>query len=179
MQHLLKNTRIHRLGHHEFLKAATGTTGAQLMVDMSGFEGCLFIALAGSSCGKAATTKKVVLVKGCNTTTLASFRAIDGTSSTAAWSSGSLDRKLHAIDIYRPLSTHRYLMPMAYGCSTGGIDFIAIQYGARRPGATDMWLATSSTAAPRWRSTRLAPQVLSLGATATTGSTAVSGATAP
>jgi len=85
-----------------------------------------------------------------------------------------MSEKILAVDVYKPLSTHRHLRPILIGTSTGNWGgIVAIQYGARRPGSTDMWKGSSggTVGSSRWQSTKLGGQIVAITPAVTTATT--------
>ncbi len=125
-------------------------------IDMSGWEGVMFIAV-GTSDTKRASTKTFMRIQGCSSTALGSFTNYKGGSSNPTGSSfsavvnpggtaltlgSSLAKSIpFVVDIYKPLK--RYIRASAHGFSTGPLVIIAMTYGPRRPGTSDsMWTST-------------------------------------
>jgi len=130
---LLYNTKITRamLGQSS-MPASTGVA-----IDMSGFEGVMFI-LHGSSLMESSTGMRLS-AKGCATTAGTWVAYQSGADSTSAPATGSFDKKIYAIDFYKPLK--RYIRAVVTDCSSdvgGAFTVTAIQYGARYPGSTNL-----------------------------------------
>jgi len=175
-KNLLKNVRISRLwGSSGPVTASTAVYSRA--VDMHGFEGCLFI-LQGSSVINDGTTGAYMRLQAANTTA-GTFYSLSGSTASSTggvaggnWSSNSWQSKTLAIDLYRPLSTHRHVRCVIVGASSGNINAItAIQYGARHAGSTDIWKGSTRAGSTRWLSTQIGGQTLVVTPAVTTAST--------
>ena len=103
-------------------------------VDMSGFEGCLFIA-AGSTLMEGSSN--ITLKIQSSTASGGTFTTYSGTVASTAITTGSKNYRLLIADVYKP--EERYLKAVVAGASSGAVylnNIIAIQYGARRPGSS-------------------------------------------
>jgi len=143
------------------------------VVPIAGFEGCCFIALAGKTVMGASTDKAYMKIQA-SSATGGTFNNLAGSSSTGAsnWTTANTDYKLLVTDVYKPLSTQQYLRPILCGTSTGDWGgVIAIQYGARVMGSSDMWKSSTRAGSTLWDSTRLGAQQVCISATATTATT--------
>lgn len=121
------------------------TALASTFIDMSGFEGCVFVAMGSSKFN--ATKAYTMTVYGSTSAATTSQTTYGTVSSTANLpSTGSVDRKIMAIDCYKPEKRYlRLLMSStATGASTDYINnVIAIKYGARKPGSSALNTSTS------------------------------------
>lgn len=177
-QHLLKNVRITRVYNSVgALKKSTALYG--YAVDMRGFEGVCFIAL-GTSAQMGASTDKAYMRIQAAAATSATFYTLSGTTASstmgyggsANWSSNSMAEKVLAVDVYKPLSTHRFMRPVLIGTSTGNWGgIIAIQYGARRTGSTSVWKGSTQAGSTRWRASLLGGQTVAVSPAVTTATT--------
>lgn len=172
MSHLVKNIRIHRVFDSSGMaKKSTALYGRA--IQMAGFEGCCFIAIAGKDVMGASTDKAYMKIQA-SSATGGTFNNLYGSSSTGAsnWTSANTDYKLLVTDVYKPLSTQLYLRPILCGTSTGNFGgVLAIQYGPRLMGSSDVWKSSTRGGSTRWDSTRLGAQVVCISATATTATT--------
>lgn len=117
----------------------TGSSSAlSKAIDMSGFEGCLFIAV-GSTLTASNSSKMKLFVK--------SSTASGGTYTKSLYYAGSssglaagVNKRLLCLDVYKP--TERYLK--AFLQHTTKVDAIlAIRYGAKRPGSSALMNSTT------------------------------------
>ena len=178
MQHLVKNVRISRVYNTVgALKKSTALYGRA--VDMHGFEGCLFIAIGSSGQMGASTDRAYMRIQAADssagtfyTLTGSTASSTMGDGGSANWSSASLSEKIFAVDVYKPLSTHRHLRPILIGTSTGNFGgVIAIQYGGRRSGSSDIWKGSTKAGSTRWLSTQIGGQTLAITPAVTTATT--------
>ena len=129
---LLYNTKI----TPGLLGLSTGAASTGREIDMSGFEGCLFI-LHGTSLmeNSAGATLKAAG----STASGGTFVAYSQTAaSTHIQATASFDRKMITLDVYKPLK--RYVKCLVTGNSSDTkIPFTvtAIQYGGRYGGSTN------------------------------------------
>jgi len=167
MNNMLTNVRVVRVsGEKSGLKASSFQTGRA--IDTAGFEGTLFIVVGSSNAGG---TTVYTVIQGASATG-GTFKKLAGTSSTGPWTTGSLTRKVMAIDMVRPLSTVRFMRPMVVGSCTGEIScMLAIQYNSRKPGSSNMWKASTRAGSTLWQSDRIANQVIAISPAATTKTT--------
>lgn len=130
---LSKNVKFTRL--LTSTAAGTGDTLSGAILDMSGFEGVVFVALLGDAAAGAVVTLQAQQ----NTANSASGMAtLAGTAAQAAFSASSGDDKVLVLDVYQP--RERYLRPQLVRATTNiAIDgILAIQYEARtRPTVND------------------------------------------
>ncbi len=167
MSHLLKNIRILHLKGKTDLTVATSFIYGRA-VSMDGFEGCLFITYGSSKMDSAGSTGAIQRVAAAVTTS-GPWRDLANTSSTATWSSNSFAGKVLITDVYKPLSTQKFLRPLVGGASTDSVyGMFAIQYGLRKPGSSDVWKSSTRAGSSKWLSSRLGSQVLAISATHTT-----------
>ena len=115
---------------------SSGSSAIGNELDMSGFEGVLFIAV-GSSVMRGSSS--VTLKAAGSTATGGTFVNYSSYAATTGMSNNSFDYKLLCLDVYRPLK--RYVKPVVGGASSSGLHtrgVVAIQYGARTPGSTQL-----------------------------------------
>ena len=123
-------------------EASSGTgTSTGLALDMSGFEGCLFI-LHGTTIFGSTTTVKL-RAKGA-TSTAGTWVFYEPIVSSTVCTAASFNYRIFALDMYKPLK--RYIRP----CITGQTSDLkiartvtAIRYGARYPGSTNLYDSTT------------------------------------
>ena len=175
--HMLKNMRLCRLfGTSGGVTKSTALYGH--VVDMQGFERCLFLVVGGP--GQEASTAAVKMGVQCCTSTGGTFYTIansyasctGGVAETSAWSSGgSLDAKVLAVDI-KPMSSQKFLRPIMIGTSTGDYGAVlAIQYNPRLMGSTNVYKDSTASGSTTWESTKIGGQTVVVQATATTATT--------
>jgi len=184
MQHLLKNIRISRV-MGEVAPAKASTMNAGRAVDMQGFEGVLFVALGSTNQegGGANSSKAAYIRVQAAAATSGTFYSLSGTtasstmghistSSKLGWTTGNWDRKVLAVDVFKPLSTHRHLRPIMVASSTGNFGgIIAIQYGYRSI-STSIWKGSTNAGSTRWLSTQIGGQAVAVSPSVTTATTA-------
>lgn len=128
---LSKNTRLVQL---TTARSAAFTTKFSKALDMTGFEGVMFI-VQGSTLLLANTTNKVY-AQGCASTT-GTWRSYQGYArSTQA---AGVNYRNYVLDVYKP--THRYLRCRVTGSSSAaGVvnSILALQYKARHAGSTHL-----------------------------------------
>lgn len=172
MQHMIKNVRISRIFNSSgAAKKSTAIYGKP--VNMEGFEGCLFLAIGTSKQMGASTDTPYMRIQGASATG-GTFYSLNGTTvgtSVGAWTSNNLDYKILAVDIYKPLSTNKVLRPVLIGSCTGDFGgMLAIQYGAKKSGSSDVWKSSTRGGSTLWKSTQIS-QTLAVGATGTANTT--------
>jgi hypothetical protein len=127
----MQNNLIKDIQFINLMGATTGTAAATTeapgVVDMSGYTGCLFIAMSATTGFEAATD---IFIKEAATTS-ATFLSLEAGGAVAASVAATrTERSALIIDVYKPRD--RYLM---VGMTSGTIGDIAavyaIQYGAR------------------------------------------------
>lgn len=139
----------------DIIKASTarvvaGATMHSKVVDMQGFEGCLFIAvgstlLEGTSGGSSAVNKKVVMYVKSSTASAGTYVKHTAYCASSSGLAGGVNNRVLALDVYKP--TDRYLKAAIHGASSGGIDAImALRYSARRPGSSALQNSTTVVA---------------------------------
>jgi hypothetical protein len=164
-QHILKNVRLHHTRSQcSPTKASSHFFGK--VVDMQGFEGCVFIVQGSSKqMGASAVYQKIAGAP----TSSGPFYNLSGTSSTGAWSSNSRSAKTLITDVYKPLSTQRFLKQNVAGsCTDAYLGFFAIQYGMRKPGSSDLWKSSTRAGSTLWNASYLGGQTLAVSPTGTT-----------
>lgn len=136
----------------DIIKASTArvVASATMMskyVDMQGFEGCMFILvgstlLEGTSGGSSAVNKRVTMYVKSSTASGGTYTRSVGYVASSSGLGGGTDDRLLVLDVYKP--TERYLKAAVHGASSGGIDsFMAIKYGARKPGSSALMNSTT------------------------------------
>ena len=144
---LLRNINI--------IKATTArvtgvTTAHSKVVDMAGYEGCLFV-LVGSTLlmgtsGSTAGVKKVQLYCKASTASAGTYVRYGGFAGSSSGLAAGVNKRLLCLDVYRP--EKRYLKATVKGASSANsqIDCIlALQYNARRPGSSAIMASTTVT----------------------------------
>ncbi len=135
---LIRNVDITKASTIRF---AAATTIVGKAVDMSGYDGVVFIAvgsslLAATTGSTAGNTKAQLYARGTSSTagTWNRYAGFAASSSGLAATAGA--NRLLVLDLYRPMD--RYVQPIIKGSSAANyIDsIIAIKYGARRPGSS-------------------------------------------
>lgn len=128
MKNLLDQVKIVRCLNAQSSGGAVTTTGR--LVDTAGFEGVMFIAVGSSLLNKAGVSLRVKTAASTTATFVASSAYRSDTLT-----SGLFDRKILALDVYRPLD--RYCKPLVSGASSGHVrSIVGVLYGARRPGSS-------------------------------------------
>ncbi|HEC61772.1 MAG TPA: hypothetical protein ENI27_05900 [bacterium] len=134
---LLNNVRISRLMRKKSTSGGGGAAHESTYVDMQaggGYEGCLFIFQASTHLSSTGS----ILIR--QTTGTSTAGAIQTTHANINCSTGSLT--VFAVDAYKP--TRQYLQASLSGFSSGHImAAIAVQYGAKRSGSTDVLGSTA------------------------------------
>lgn len=129
MHSLLKDCKITRLGN----AAAAGTTDQDgSVLDMSGFDSVMFIALLGD-----ATSGSVLELQafGNTASSTSSPTPVEQTTDNVQYTAGAsdADNKIMVLDILRWNPTYRYAFPRlvidTQNCVTDGL--LAIQYNSR------------------------------------------------
>lgn len=143
------------LKHINIIKATTarkpaGTTILSKAVDMSGYEGCLFIAvastLAAGTTGSTAGNKKAQLYVKSSTAAAGTYVRNLGYAASSSGLAAGVNKRILALDVYKP--TDRYLKGCIKGSSSTGPAWdaiLAIQYGPRRPGSSALQNSTTVT----------------------------------
>jgi hypothetical protein len=121
---LLKNVKISR--SHNAVVAGTSNQDGTNIIDMAGFEGCLFVAALGTATTGHLTS---IVVQGSPNSDMSS--AVTYTTSQTTNAIDAASNKLIVTDIFRP--AHRYIRArINRGTANCVIDgCIAIQYGAK------------------------------------------------
>lgn len=105
--------------------ASGGTDPASNYVDMSGYDGVLFIGCLGTA---GSTDVCTLAAQGSTATGSTTFVSITSATQT---STAGLDDKFFAIDVYRPRTRYvKTLLTRSAAVEYGGT--VAIQYGGRR-----------------------------------------------
>lgn len=120
---LSKNVKVTRVMNA--VAAGTGDSQNGSGVDMSGFEGVVFIAAFGTLTDGAVTTLKA------QQDTVSNFATAADLAGTAMSIADTSDNDLLVLDIYRP--SERYVRPVITRATANAVidGVIAIQYGAR------------------------------------------------
>ena len=132
---LLKNVNISQLAI-----MSSGSTSVSDAIDMSGYEGCIFL-VHGSTLMEGSGAVGVHVAG--STASGGTFVPLRGGSSqykvsSTALATGSKDKRVFALDLYKPLGDNRYYKAIVTGASSGAIyqnSITAIQYGYRRVGS--------------------------------------------
>lgn len=129
-------------------RQSSGSTAVGNIVDMAGFEGCVFIAV-GSSLTEGSTN--VTLRARASTASGGTYVSIAGSDcESTGMATGSFNSKMLVLDVYKP--TKRYLRPVVAGASSDVMHtraIVAIQYGPRRPGSSGVGAASTFVAASK------------------------------
>ena len=131
------NTKITR-GINAMSSAST-TVGNEL--DMAGFEGVLYISI-GSSLMEGSGTMSLKAAG--STASGGTFVPYSVGSGSTVPVTASFDSKILALDVHKPLK--RYIKPIIAGASSDVMHtraVVAIQYSARTPGSSDVYLGSS------------------------------------
>lgn len=143
---LLRNINVIKATTAHMTAAATALSKA---IDMSGYEGCIFIAvgstlLAATTGSTAGNTKTQLYVKSSTAAAGTYVRNLGYAASSSGLAAG-VNKRLLVLDVYKP--TDRYLKAMLKGSSAANyIDgIIAIQYGPKRPGSSALQNSTTVT----------------------------------
>jgi len=128
---LLRNVNISLLTQDTTGNATTGGTNIPGVVDMQGYDGCLFIAETWST-QIDANTCTLSIAEGATTAAFVSLSAGGATAYTTAANSTSAE--LICIDVFRPRD--RYLQANVNATAGHVYSVLAIQYTGRKPPIT-------------------------------------------
>ena len=132
--------------------AATTKYTSKTYVDMQGFDGCMFI-IDGSSLLQHQTASSFFYanVYGCSATA-GTFKRLCNTAKGEAGAGlassqddAGINYRIGVIDVYRPEEKYRYLKCVVSSASSGAgsiNNIIAVRYGARRPGSSQLMEST-------------------------------------
>ena len=127
------------------IKATSGAIESTIvnsdLIDMSGNDGCMFIAISSTATGAASLTMKAQMSTANSTAALTDVTG--STMSSTAVIAGQ-NYKLMVADYSKP--TERYLRTQLTGSSSGTWDIIAIPYNMRRPGSTETNMTSTTIA---------------------------------
>jgi len=138
---LLKNVNVYK-GSTVALESTIINSN---IVNMAGYEGCMFIAV-GSTLW-AASSSITMRVQGStanSTTAMVSYGTTVGVINTTALGAAGGTDKLLVLDCYRP--TEQYIRAQITGTSSGSANWVIVQYGPRRGGSSALNASTMLTA---------------------------------
>ena len=138
MQNLGRNVNV--------IKATSGAIESTIvnsdLIDMSGNDGCMFVALSSTATGAASLVMRAQISTANSTAALTNVAG--STLSSTAVIAGR-NYKLMVMDCARP--SERYLRCQLTGSSSGTWDILAIPYKMRRPGSTETNMTSTTIAA--------------------------------
>lgn len=114
--------------------AVESTTIRTNFVDMQGFQGCMFVIVGSTLLARSGSITMRAQQSTADSTSGAVY--IEGTVTTTALPTASVNYRILALDVYRP--TKRYVRAVFTGSSSGRGEILAIKYGARAPGTTGL-----------------------------------------
>jgi len=133
---LSKNIKI----SNAMTEASTLAATTGLSIDMSGFEGCLFV-LHGTSL--MAGTTYALRAKGA-ASSAGPWVFYEPSVSSTLVTTGTFNYRIMALDMYKPLKRYiRASIPTATTDVKTARLVTAIQYGARYPGSTNLYDSTT------------------------------------
>lgn len=130
---LLKNSKWHYIG--DAVSAAANTDNDSSIIDMSGFEGCVFVT-AITDCVSGGVATMTVEQNTANSTSGMAALAAAGVATATSGANDDLNGKLLIVDVYRP--RERYLRVNRVS-ATQNIAFgpvYAVQYGPNKAPVT-------------------------------------------
>ena len=127
---------------------AAGSTGRSKVVDMAGFEGCVFIlegtTLLNGTTGSVLGNQKATLYVAQSSAAAGTYRRCVAYAASSSGLAAGVNKRILALDVYRP--TKRYLRATVKGASSAGMyTILGIQYGSRRPGSSALQGSTTVT----------------------------------
>lgn len=135
-----ENMRVTRIRGH----IGKTTFYSTIAIDMSGFEGCCFIAIGSSLLAASSSPHAKLQIQG-STASTGIWKTYDGYVSSTKPVTGSQNYRLLAADVYRPC-TYRYLRTKLTCATSSDIRWdgiLAIQYDPKVAGTTDMYDSTT------------------------------------
>lgn len=112
-----------------------GTTSYSQIVDCQGYEGCLFMVVNSTAIGTSKTTC-VMMAQGSTGNSTTAMVTYAGRMSLADTTAAIANNRLVLWDLYKP--EKRYNRVKIQSNTSGYVTFIALKYGARKPGSTTL-----------------------------------------
>lgn len=139
MGHLLDEISILKASSGMFMGGGAAKHG--IPINTAGYEGCLFLAIGSSNFAVCGATHIMMRIKAANTSSTqlnstgfkyltTGVNVIRTTEPIVGW-----DRRIMAIDVYKP--EYQFLKATVNG-ATGNFKYLALLYGPRRLGSTEL-----------------------------------------